>query len=308
LNALDDVLVVTVRKSFWASHDAERWPRRLYARVLYGHSTNAINSVLLFARALIAILGRPPRVVFLGSAERTVPWFIRAREVGLLRAAKLVVTNQLNLTSRQLRQVDRVIVYTASQAEKLGERGVFVPLPADGDLAAALAASAPAEYVFSGGGAGRDYATLVDAMRDTPLHGEIVTFDPSVIRMAPNVHVRGPLPLPGFLERMAGAAVVVVPLGSASSPHGQTTAVQALALGKPLIATRSVGIVDYIRDGENGLLVDAGDVDGLRRALIRLFEDPKLREQLASRARAGVGNLSYASHADRLEAICRTLL
>ncbi len=43
LSELDDVLVVTVRKSFWASSEAERWPRRLYARVYRGHSSELVQ-------------------------------------------------------------------------------------------------------------------------------------------------------------------------------------------------------------------------------------------------------------------------
>jgi hypothetical protein len=308
LSGLDDVLVVTVRKSFWASPEARRWPRRLYARVLWGHSTNLINSLLVFAYALVAIQRRPPELVLLGSVERTVAWFIRARRIGLLRGARLVVTNQLRLTPEQLEQVDRVIVYASAQASALGPKGVFVPLPADGDIGPARAASEPGDYVFSGGGAGRDYATLLDAVRGTSLQLEIVIFVPGALEAPPNVRVRGPMPLQAFLERMAGAVAVVVPLDSASSPHGQTTLVQALALGKPVVATRSVGVIDYVRDGENGFLVDAGDVEALRRVLLRLVEDPELRGRLATSAYADPGALLYANHAEQLERVCRALL
>jgi glycosyltransferase involved in cell wall biosynthesis len=308
LSALDDVLVVTVRKSFWASLEAARWPRRLYARVFYGHSTNLFNSLLVFARAVMAISLHPPKVVFLGSVERTVPWFILARAAGLLRGAKLVVTNQLALDESQLDQVARVVVYASLQAEALGSKGVFVPLPADGDLAAALAASRPGGYVFSGGGAGRDYACLIDAARSSSFEVEIVTFEPRAVVAPANVRVLGPMPVQSFLERMAGAAVVVVPLDTASSPHGQTTVVQALALGKPVVATRSISVADYIRDGENGLLVDAGDVEGLRCALVRLLADEAMRDRLSAGARAEAAALSYANHAERLESVCRSLL
>ena len=308
MSGLDDVLVVTVRKSFWASSEAERWPRRLYARVLYGHSTNISSSVFVFARALVVIWLRPPRLVLLGSVERTVPWFIRARASGLLRGARLAVTNQLNLAPAQLAHVDRVVVYARSQAEALGEKGAFVPLPPDGDLEAALAGSDAGNYIFAGGSAGRDYPTLAAAARGTSLQIEVVTFAPGGFEAPPNVHVHGPMPLQAFLERMAGSVAVVVPVDRADSPHGQTTVIQALALGKAVVATRSVGLIDYVRDGENGYLVEAGDVDGLRRALLRLVEDGELRGRLAARARAEAGALSYANYAERLERVCRALL
>lgn len=308
LSVLDDVLVVTVRKSFWGSDGSRRWPRRLYARVFYGHSTNVLNSSLIFARALFTVWLRPPRIVLLGSVERTVPWFIRARRIGLLRGAKLIVTNQLHLSSEQLEQVDRVVVYARSQAAMLGAKGVFTPLPADGDLRAALRGAPSSEDVFSGGGAGRDFATLVEAVRGTSIQVEIVTFGPDEVRDAPeNVRVRGPLDQAAFLERLARAVVVVVPLLGPDSPHGQTMLVQALALGKPVIATRAAGVIDYIEDGETGLLVSAGDAEALRAALVRLLGDASLRARLSSAALATAHELSYERHAERLVEICRAV-
>jgi Glycosyl transferases group 1 len=309
LSGLGDVLVVTVRKSFWSSTEAQRWPRRVYARVIYGHSANLFNSLLVFVHALASAWRRPPELVLLGSVERTVPWFIRARRLGLLRGAKLVVTNQLHLSAGQLEAVDRVIVYSSAQAAALGEKGVYLPLPADGDFDAAQRSAERGDYVFSGGGAGRDFATLVEAVRGTAISTEMLTFRPEGIVGAPsNVRVSGPVPMSVFLERMAGAVAVAVPLDSSESPHGQTTVAQALALGKPVVATRSVGVVDYVADGDEGYLVEAGDVAGLRAALLRLAGDEELRRRIADRARARGATLSYEKHAERLAAVCVALL
>lgn len=307
--SLDDVLVVTVKKSFWASPEAEAWPRRINARVFYGHSTALPNSLVVVLRALLAIQLRPPRLVLLGSVERTVPWFIRARRLGLLRGAGLVVTNQLRLTPAQLEQVDRVIVYARSQADALGPKGLFLPLPADGDLDVAHEYARDGDYVFSGGGADRDFATLIEAVRGAPFAVELYTFHPEAVDAPPaNVHVHGPVPLDAFVERMAGALAVAVPLRSGDSPHGQTTVVQALALGKPVVATRSTSVVDYVEDGGEGYLVDAGDAASLRDALLRLAADRELRAAVAARAGARGRDLSYRRHAERLAAACRALL
>jgi hypothetical protein len=309
LNGLDDVLVVTVRKSFWASHEAEQWPRRLYAYVFYGHSSNLVNSLLVFGRALVATWLRPPKVVLLGSVERTVPWFIRTRRLGLLRGAKLIVTNQLHLSPNQLEWVDRVIVYATTQAAELGEKGTFIPLPADGDFDAARREAVDEGYVFSGGGAGRDFRSLVEAVRGTAVCLRLVVFAPHDVGAAPdNVSVEGPLAKEQFLARMASAACVAVPLLSAGSPHGQTTLVQALALGKPVVATRSVGVVDYVEDGAEGFLVEPGDVNGYRRAFERLLADPALRERCGERARLRAEAQGDGACSARLAAVCEQLL
>jgi hypothetical protein len=309
VSTLGDVLVVTVRKSFWASHEAERWPRRLYAHVLYGHSSSLVNSLLVFARALGATWLRPPKVVLVGSVERTVPWFIGARRLGLLRGAKLIVTNQLHLSPDQLAQVDRVIVYASAQAAALGPKGTFLPLPADGDFEAAHREAAHDGYVFSGGGAGRDFRSLVEAVRGTAIRLRLVVFAPHEVGATPeNVSVEGPLPQRQFLARMAGAACVAVPLRSAESPHGQTTLVQALALAKPVVATRSVGIVDYVEDGVEGFLVEQGDVQGYRHALERLLADSALRTRCGERARLRADAQDDGAYAVRLTELCEQLL
>jgi glycosyltransferase involved in cell wall biosynthesis len=309
---LEDVLVVTVRKSFWASPEAQAFPRRIYARVFYGHSTNLLNSLVVALRALLAIVLRPPRVVVLGSVERVVPWFIRARRAGLLRGAKLVVTNQLHLDDEQLQQVDRVILYARplidSARPALRQRAAFAYLPADGDIDAARKAATPGDYAFSGGGADRDFASVIEAVSDTEVRLEIVTFEPETLGPLPaNCSVRGRIPLRAFLERMASARFVVVPLRDPQSPHGQTTVVQALALGKPVIATRSPGVVDYVENEQEGLLVEAGDVTGYRCALLRLTQDTAFREFCGRNARLRAMTLTYAGFREMLERECEQL-
>jgi len=59
---------------------------------------------------------------------------------------------------------------------------------------------------------------------------------------------------------------------------------EAMAAGKPVVASR-VGEAPYIvEDGQNGLLVDPGDVDGMTAALRRLIDDPGLRSRLGKAA------------------------
>ncbi|SNS51616.1 Glycosyltransferase involved in cell wall bisynthesis [Geodermatophilus saharensis] len=62
------------------------------------------------------------------------------------------------------------------------------------------------------------------------------------------------------------------------------TLLEAMASGLPTVSTDSVGVVDCLRDGENGLLHTPGDVAGLRAVLDRLLADAALRERLATTA------------------------
>jgi glycosyltransferase involved in cell wall biosynthesis len=92
----------------------------------------------------------------------------------------------------------------------------------------------------------------------------------------------------GFLPRhdleplYAGCAVVACP--SYREGFGVACA-EAMAHGKPVVASAVGGLRDLVVDGETGLLVPAGDVPALREALTRLLEDPELRHRLGANAR-----------------------
>ncbi len=59
------------------------------------------------------------------------------------------------------------------------------------------------------------------------------------------------------------------------------TILEAMASGLAVVSTHSVGVSDCLRDGENGLLVNPGDVPALAKALGRVVEDDDLRNRLA---------------------------
>ena len=72
-------------------------------------------------------------------------------------------------------------------------------------------------------------------------------------------------------------------------PH---TLLEALAVGTPVIATAVGGVPEVVHDGENGLLVPAGDVDAIAGAIERVVRDDALRASLAAAAAPSVEELS----------------
>src|SRR5205823_8805323 len=78
------------------------------------------------------------------------------------------------------------------------------------------------------------------------------------------------------------AAVVAAP--SRREGYG-VVAREAMAWGRPVVATSVGGLPEAIEDGVTGLLVPPGDVGALERALRRLLEDAALRERLGAAAR-----------------------
>jgi glycosyltransferase involved in cell wall biosynthesis len=78
---------------------------------------------------------------------------------------------------------------------------------------------------------------------------------------------------------------LVLPSGNEGTP---VSAIEALAGGKPVVATRVGGVPDVVRDGEDGFLVEAGAVDDLADRLVRLGTDPELRRRMGESGRTRV--------------------
>ncbi len=85
-------------------------------------------------------------------------------------------------------------------------------------------------------------------------------------------------------ERMIGVTAVVVP--SQWYDNLPMVISHAFVAGRPVVASRINGIPEYVRDGENGLLVQPGDAAGLARALRAIVEDRDRWSQMAERSRA----------------------
>lgn len=76
-----------------------------------------------------------------------------------------------------------------------------------------------------------------------------------------------------------------------------TIVLEAFAAGVPVVATRAGGIPELVEDEVTGLLADVGDHDGLGRAVLRIFEDEKLRRMLTDNAKRKVQDFSFRSTA-----------
>jgi glycosyltransferase involved in cell wall biosynthesis len=82
-----------------------------------------------------------------------------------------------------------------------------------------------------------------------------------------------------YFER---AAVVACP--SRREGYG-VVAREAMAYGRPVVASAVGGLVDAVEDEISGLLVPPGDAGALRAAIERLLGDPELRRRLGAAAR-----------------------
>jgi glycosyltransferase involved in cell wall biosynthesis len=70
-------------------------------------------------------------------------------------------------------------------------------------------------------------------------------------------------------------------MASSHEPLGNVV-LEAWAQGVPVVATRAEGPTWFMRDGENGLMVDIGDHEGMAAAIQRLMQEPGLACALAT--------------------------
>jgi glycosyltransferase involved in cell wall biosynthesis len=110
------------------------------------------------------------------------------------------------------------------------------------------------------------------------------------------------LPTKGIADALDAATVLVLP--SRSEGMGRVL-VEAFCRGRAAVASRVGGIVDLVRDRENGLLVPPRDPQALADALERVLADRGLAEQLGAGAKRSAETwvATPDEYAARLEAL-----
>jgi glycosyltransferase involved in cell wall biosynthesis len=114
----------------------------------------------------------------------------------------------------------------------------------------------------------------------------------------------------GFQEEVApfyaAFDALILPSLNEGTP---VSAIEALAAGRPVVATRVGGVPDVVRDGVDGFLTPPGAVDELARRLAELAADPRLRLQMGSAGREHVvPRYSVGRLIDETDLLYRSLL
>ncbi len=100
-------------------------------------------------------------------------------------------------------------------------------------------------------------------------------------QQAVKIQVSSRISLPGRCETVIEEVAKSKVFCLSSDYEGMSNAmIEALCVGTPVISTKVSGTDELIQDGENGLLVDIGDTEGLAQAFERLLSNQELREQL----------------------------
>jgi glycosyltransferase involved in cell wall biosynthesis len=84
------------------------------------------------------------------------------------------------------------------------------------------------------------------------------------------------------------ARLVVVPLHPCDYAAGVNGVLEAMAMAKPVVTTRSPGLEDYVRDGETGRVTPPDDAWALRAAIVELWRRPDRCAAIGLRNRAWI--------------------
>lgn len=239
---------------------------------------------------------------------------------GLLRPGRrppLLVLNPLLSTEDQgrrqqallrgLRRADRIVFFSrraVAEATLLGlpaERLTFV------HLGAPLRRETPAptgDFLVAAGRDHRDWDTLLRAAAG--LDARIVVLGPSHLSGPPNISVGAPLDRAAFLALLERSAGLVLPLQRRSRTAGQLALLDAMSVGRAVVATRGLGTEDYVSD-RTGRLVPAADPEALRHAMEEVLA-PGMADTLGRAALEEVaGPLSLERFVLEIDALARDL-
>lgn len=109
------------------------------------------------------------------------------------------------------------------------------------------------------------------------------------------------------IPEIIASSDIIVHGSIAPEPFG-IVVVEAMAMEKPVIATRGGGVREIVVDGETGLLTPPGDVQAMVRAILTLRKDSALRVNMGKEGRLRVEKLfSAKTMAERLEELLLSL-
>jgi glycosyltransferase involved in cell wall biosynthesis len=237
------------------------------------------------------------------------------------RLARLRSKRMQRLYASSLASCAAVVAYSEHETEVLREwleargraaRVEFVPFGVDTERLRPGREPAADDVVSVGADPHRDFALLLRCANEFPDASFRIVTTPEHARSLPaapaNVTVEVSLLFLEMLGRLSGARVVALPVRENSYSGATTVLLQAMALAKPVVVTRTKAIASGygLVDGENCLLVPPGDEEVFRYALADLLGDDERARTLGEAARATVEReLSWGRYVDRIERLLR---
>lgn len=140
------------------------------------------------------------------------------------------------------------------------------------------------DYVFCAGRSNRDYDFLIKCFEGNEKK-LVIACDTLVRKTSGNILILNNCFSSEMGSYMAKCFCVVLPLKNLKISSGQLVALQAMSLGKPIIATNAAGIADYIENEKSGFLIN-NDVESLQEKINLLYNDSEMYNRMSAYAKS----------------------
>jgi glycosyltransferase involved in cell wall biosynthesis len=327
-----------VERGWAARHDLERaaeppaWARASGAALKsaleraggYGGDFATVLASLRQANRTDVVLSTVDTVgiplLLLGKAGRVRPPLVYVA-IGLPeRLQQLRSERMRRLYASALGRTAAVVAYSEHEADELrsfvaaygaSKRVDFVPFGVDERAFATSLVPPEVDVVMAGADPHRDvdlFVGLAAEMSNRSFRLVTTSERARALSSPSNLEVELDIPFDAMKSRLEEARVVALPVLDNSYSGATTVLLQAMALGKPVVVTRTKAIATGygLVDGENCRLVEPCDAHGFGRALATVLRDEWHARSLGARARRTVeASLTWELYVDRIEAILR---
>lgn len=207
---------------------------------------------------------------------------------------------------KSINSLDAIVCPSSAQKDFLIKEGFkkekifFIPTGVDVDFIIskqkALLDYKGEKYILAvGRDMGRDYKTLIEVVRGLNIKLKIAAlprnFEKSVLENLPvNIEFLGFVPFGRLVEIYKNAEFVVISTKKendfdGSDCSGHSVMLDAMASGKAIVASCRSTIIDYITDGQEGILVEPENIEKFLEAIKKLLDNPQLAKEMGARSR-----------------------
>lgn len=197
--------------------------------------------------------------------------------------------------------LNRIIIWTSSQLDfalnrlKISARKFrFVRMMVDQKFFRPMAGTQ--DMICAAGSEMRDYMTLLEAIKGLDIRCHIAAGTLRSHRSSSVKALDQAGALPSHItvgkksslelrELYARSRFVVIPLMQTDTDNGITVMLEAMAMGKAVICSRTDGQIDILKDGKTGIFVPVGDPTALRDAIQYLWNNPSIAESMGKAGR-----------------------
>lgn len=216
------------------------------------------------------------------------------------------LVDQLVVPTDFLRKVFAEFKWPAVLLPNILDERSFKPV-ARSDSALQICVTRNLEALYDNASAIRAFALVKQTLADASLVlcGEGAERDSleqlvEQLQLNDSVQFAGRLQRPELLSTLAHTHVLLNPSRADNSPN---SLIEAMACGIPIVSTNVGGIPVLCRDGQDAILVDAGDHVAMAEAIVRVHRDERLRQQLIQNGQENARRFYWSSVRDRVREI-----